>query len=265
MTPRVGRRTLLAFGALALVAFGCSEGNEGNAEGLEPLTPLGTGGDPAGGGESESQPTAAMIGDSITFMSTDPLRAALSGIGLDVRAIDAQVGRRITVGEGGQPYPGTDIVEFIANSDPPDVWVIALGTNDIGQYPDAEAFGTQVQTLLDLVPDDAPWSGSTPGTAPASTRPASSTTPCAPWSVSATTRWSSTGSATVTTKVSSPTIRSIRRLTAPSCSVRWSPTASRRWRRRSDRHPAGCSVRMWFGGSFTPHAHMTAPTPAPCW
>ena len=48
MTPRVGRRTLLAFGALALVAFGCSAGNEGNAEGLEPLTPLGTGGDPAG-------------------------------------------------------------------------------------------------------------------------------------------------------------------------------------------------------------------------
>lgn len=156
MTPRVGRRTLLAFGALALVAFGCSAGNEGNAEGLEPLTPLGTGGDPAGGGESDSQPTAAMIGDSITFMSTDPLRAALSGIGLDVRAIDAQVGRRITVGDGGQPYPGTDIVEFIANSDPPDVWVIALGTNDIGQYPDAEAFGTQVQTLLDLIPDDAP-------------------------------------------------------------------------------------------------------------
>jgi lysophospholipase L1-like esterase len=73
-----------------------------------------------------------------------------------VRAIDAQVGRRITVGEGGQPYPGTDIVEFIANSDPPDVWVIALGTNDIGQYADAEAFGTQVQTLLDLLPDDAP-------------------------------------------------------------------------------------------------------------
>jgi lysophospholipase L1-like esterase len=107
-----------------------------------------------------------MIGDSITFMSTDPLRADLTGIGLDVRAIDAQVGRRISVGEGGQPYPGTDIVEFIANSDPPDVWVIALGTNDIGQYPDAGEFGAQVQALLDLIPDDAPliwvdtWDGS---------------------------------------------------------------------------------------------------------
>ena len=154
MTPRLDRRTVLAIGALAVVAFACS--SEGDDAGLEPLSPVRTGADPADGEESGSQPTVAMIGDSITFMSTDPLRAALTGIGLDVRAIDAQIGRRITVGEGGRPYPGTDIVEFIANSDPPDVWVIALGTNDIGQYPDAEAFGTQVQTLLDLIPDDAP-------------------------------------------------------------------------------------------------------------
>jgi GDSL-like Lipase/Acylhydrolase family len=162
MTPRLDRRTLLAIGALAVVAFACSEGDDA---GLEPLSPLGTGGDPAGGEESGSQPTVAVIGDSITFMSTDPLRADLSGIGLDVRAIDAQIGRRITAGEGGRPYPGTDIVEFIANSDPPDVWVIALGTNDIGQYADAEEFAVQVQALLDLLPDDAPlawvdtWAG----------------------------------------------------------------------------------------------------------
>ena len=162
MFPRVDRRTLLAIGALAVVAFACSEGDD---TGIEPLSPLGTGSD-QDGGEPGSQPTVAMIGDSITFMSTDPLRADLSGIGLDVRAIDAQIGRRITVGEGGQPYPGTDIVEFIANSDPPDVWVIALGTNDIGQYPDAGEFGAQVQALLDLLPDDAPlvwvdtWDGS---------------------------------------------------------------------------------------------------------
>ena len=53
MSPRVGRRTLLAIGALVLVAFACTEGDEGT-RGLEPLTPLGTGADPAGGGESES-------------------------------------------------------------------------------------------------------------------------------------------------------------------------------------------------------------------
>jgi hypothetical protein len=160
MFPRVDRRTLLAVGALAVVAFACSEGDD---TGTEALSPLGT---DSSGQPSGSPPTVAMIGDSITFMSTDPLRADLSGIGLDVRAIDAQIGRRITVGEGGQPYPGTDIVEFIANSDPPDVWVIALGTNDIGQYPDAGEFGAQVQALLDQIPDDAPlvwvdtWDGS---------------------------------------------------------------------------------------------------------
>ena len=98
-----------------------------------------------------------MIGDSITFMSTEPLQAALAATGLEVLAIDAQVGRRITVGEGGRPYPGTEIVEYIANSsDPPDVWVIALGTNDIGQYADAGEFAAQVQTLLDLLPAAAP-------------------------------------------------------------------------------------------------------------
>ena len=97
-----------------------------------------------------------MIGDSITFMSTEPLQAELSDTGLEVLAIDAQVGRRITVGDRGQPYPGTDIVEFIANSNPPDVWVIALGTNDIGQYADAAEFAAQVQALLDLLPDAAP-------------------------------------------------------------------------------------------------------------
>jgi lysophospholipase L1-like esterase len=98
-----------------------------------------------------------MIGDSITFMSTEPLQATLSATGLEVLTIDAQVGRRITVGENGQPHAGTDVVAFIANGEPrPDVWVIALGTNDIGQYPDAAEFGAQVQGLLDLIPPDAP-------------------------------------------------------------------------------------------------------------
>jgi hypothetical protein len=106
-----------------------------------------------------------MIGDSITFMSMESLQAELSETGLEVLAIDAQVGRRIAVGDSGRPYPGTDIVEFIANSEPPDMWVIALGTNDIGQYADAGEFAAQVQALLDLLPAAAPlvwvdtWAG----------------------------------------------------------------------------------------------------------
>jgi hypothetical protein len=153
MSPRPRRRTLLAIGALVLVAGGCTDDRN-----VEPLARAATGTDPSGGDGSLDAPpeTVAMIGDSITFMSTEPLQAALSGTGLDVLAIDAQVGRRITVGENGRPYPGVEIVEYIANSEPPDVWVIALGTNDIGQYPDAGEFAVQVHALLDLIPAAAP-------------------------------------------------------------------------------------------------------------
>jgi lysophospholipase L1-like esterase len=144
---------VLALGALALVAGACSDGN-----GVDSLERLQNGTDPSGDdGSLDSPPeTLAMIGDSITFMSTEPLQAELTGTGLEVLAIDAQVGRRITVGDRGQPYPGTEIVDFIANSDPPDVWVIALGTNDIGQYADAAEFAAQVHALLDLLPAAAP-------------------------------------------------------------------------------------------------------------
>ena len=137
--------------------------------GVEPVARAATGTDPAGDGPLDSTPeTVAMIGDSITFMSTEPLQAALAATGLEVLAIDAQVGRRITVGEGAGPIPAPTIVEFIANSEPPDVWVIALGTNDIGQYADAGEFAAQVQTLLDLLPAAAPlvwidtWDGDQP-------------------------------------------------------------------------------------------------------
>jgi lysophospholipase L1-like esterase len=150
MSPRHGHRTLFAFGALVLVAGACSDG-----DGVDSLERLENGTDP-GDGSLDSPETLAMIGDSITFMSTEALQAELSDTGLEVLAIDAQVGRRITVGDSGQPYPGTEIVDFIANSDPPDVWVIALGTNDIGKYADGAEFAAQVQALLDLLPAAAP-------------------------------------------------------------------------------------------------------------
>ena len=115
-------------------------------------------------------------------------------------AIDAQVGRRITVGDRGQPYPGTEIVDYIANSNPPDVWVITLGTNDIGKYADGAEFAAQVQALLDLLPEAAPLVGSTRGTAPNSTRPNSSTRHSARSSVSVTMPSSPTGRVTPTTE-----------------------------------------------------------------
>jgi lysophospholipase L1-like esterase len=101
--------------------------------------------------------TLAMIGDSITFMSQTALQTRLGATFPDV-VIDAQVGRRITVGDNGQPYAGTEVVDFIVANTvaPPDVWVIALGTNDVAQYAGAADYRTLVDELLAPIPADAP-------------------------------------------------------------------------------------------------------------
>jgi len=95
-----------------------------------------------------------MVGDSITFMSREPLGEAFEELGLDVVAIDAQVGRRLTVGTR-QLYPGVDVVQVMAATQEPDLWVVALGTNDIAKY-DAEGYAEQIRMLLADVPDGAP-------------------------------------------------------------------------------------------------------------
>lgn len=121
----------------------------------------------AGGGADESQiehaviearpRTVAMVGDSITVSAAEKIEAKLTALDLDVLAIDAQSGRRMTVGEQGRLYTGADIVEFVSNGTAePDLWVVALGTNDIGQYGDREHVVEQVEAVLDRMPDDVP-------------------------------------------------------------------------------------------------------------
>ena len=59
---------------------------------------------------------------------------------------DAEGGQFGRVGEDEPLDEGAD----------PDVWVIALGTNDIAKYASSEEYGEVVQQLLDLLPADAP-------------------------------------------------------------------------------------------------------------
>jgi lysophospholipase L1-like esterase len=152
MDRRMDRRTLLR----ALLAGGASVAvaacGDLASSGDDTLAPVDGGDD---GAEQAAPRSVVVVGDSITFMSTDALRRGLTDLGLDVLAIDAQVGRRMTVGTD-LLYPGTAVVEFVAASEPPDLWVIALGTNDIGQYADAAAYEAEVRTLLGTVPEDAP-------------------------------------------------------------------------------------------------------------
>lgn len=105
---------------------------------------------------AERPSSVAVVGDSITVASAEPLDVALAGLGLEVVAIEAQVGRRMTVGERDRLYTGADIVELVANQRSPELWVIALGTNDIGQYADQDEVAEQIRALLARLPDDAP-------------------------------------------------------------------------------------------------------------
>jgi len=102
--------------------------------------------------------SVAMIGDSITQGSEDALRFTFTVAGLDTIDIDGLTSRRIQLGGGkGQPESGMQALERMLDAGiDPDVWVIALGTNDVGQYSDPEEYRRLVREVLDALPDDTP-------------------------------------------------------------------------------------------------------------
>jgi lysophospholipase L1-like esterase len=96
----------------------------------------------------------AMVGDSITVGSEDELVAAFAELGLDDAEIDAQSGRRMVVDQG--ITSGLDgVADVLAEGDPPDLWVIALGSNDVAGYAPEEYAGA-IDELLAAIPAEAP-------------------------------------------------------------------------------------------------------------
>lgn len=142
---------------LGVAATGCGDDEHGEAAGGTLALSAGmVPDDPAvdltpssDGGRRE----VVMIGDSITVASAPLIVADAAGRGIEV-AVHAEVGRRIAV--GGDPPAGTDVLaDLLADADPT-VVVVALGTNDIGQYATAEEYAGQIDELLDLLPDAVP-------------------------------------------------------------------------------------------------------------
>lgn len=161
--PQLSRRALLA-GALGLAVTlaGCARTPSSAADSLA------TGGTSNGPGATSpadasvdvdrSAPTSVVvIGDSITDGSAAELDAALRAVGVDDITIDAQVSRRIAVGGGpNEPRSGVQALQRLLDTGAaPDVWVIALGTNDVDKYADDD-YPELVRTLLDMVPSGAP-------------------------------------------------------------------------------------------------------------
>ncbi|MGH9270955.1 MAG: GDSL-type esterase/lipase family protein [Ilumatobacteraceae bacterium] len=97
--------------------------------------------------------TVAVVGDSITNGSEMALREQLGVLDVDITVIDAEDGRRmVSDGMGGS---GIQSLTMLA-SNPPDLWVIALGTNDVGQYEGAEGYAPVIDELIAAVPAEAP-------------------------------------------------------------------------------------------------------------
>ena len=95
----------------------------------------------------------AIIGDSLTLSSQEELAATLDALGVEIAAFDAAEGRRINHAVDGETS-GTDAAATIATAGQPDVWVIALGTNDVpGFGPDG--YRADIEALLAEIPDDA--------------------------------------------------------------------------------------------------------------
>ena len=161
---------------LALALTGCG-GSSSDAAGAEtetgepfeesPLPTIGLGSDLgaiSGSTELRSIDTGevdsiVMIGDSITVGATPHLEERFAAMGFDDVAISAQNSKRIGMSFGDNAS-GADIASFVAaarEGDPAHtLWVIALGTNDAGQYDGSDEVATVVDEVLAAVPTEAP-------------------------------------------------------------------------------------------------------------
>jgi lysophospholipase L1-like esterase len=147
------------------VLVGCTATDSSSGNAAVPQPAIDVSGNPAElSGASDSSAVGAaninsvvMIGDSITKGSTPYLDERFGLLGLD-HLIEAENGKRMAVSAQNNPS-GAVLAGFLAEHGDGDhsdeVWVVALGTNDISQYAGSDAIAVAVDTVLDQVPDDA--------------------------------------------------------------------------------------------------------------
>ncbi len=156
----ISRRSLLRVGAsggllAALAACGdngvrAAGSNRNPAAAGSPTASKDAG--PAGSAVPVKPTRFAMVGDSITQASSKALTSLLTTRGFTEIAIEAQVSRRIVVGDGkAAPLSGVKtLYTMIAKGAKPDVWAIAMGTNDVGKYPDAAAYAALIDQMMTM-------------------------------------------------------------------------------------------------------------------
>lgn len=108
---------------------------------------------------ADSVDSITMIGDSITVASTEAIEQQFDQLGFDDVTIVAQNGKRM--GETfGDNTSGVRIADYLASEfdgDPEEnLWIVALGTNDISQYTEAGELEAVVDSIIDAVPTESP-------------------------------------------------------------------------------------------------------------
>jgi lysophospholipase L1-like esterase len=155
---RISRRDLLRAGAAtgflaALAACGDagvhSSASDKTGTVAEPVVPTGVGKLPA---PEVTRTKFAMVGDSITKASSKSLTEVLGGQGFTDITIEAEVSRRITVGDGkGEPLSGVKTLSaMMEDGVAPDVWGIAMGTNDVGKYKNADEYADLIDQMMSM-------------------------------------------------------------------------------------------------------------------
>jgi lysophospholipase L1-like esterase len=101
--------------------------------------------------------SVVMIGDSITNGARPFIEERFELLGLE-HVVEAQDGKRMASSSDDNPS-GADVAAVMAASDgdhTDEVWVIALGTNDIGQYDTDDEIAAAVDAVLAEVPQEVP-------------------------------------------------------------------------------------------------------------
>lgn len=99
--------------------------------------------------------SVAIVGDSLTVSAEEEITAALAMGGVGEVVFDAAEGRRINHATDGKTSGVTAAEELAAAPGEPDLWVVALGTNDVpGFGPDG--YRADIEALLAEIPSGAP-------------------------------------------------------------------------------------------------------------
>jgi lysophospholipase L1-like esterase len=150
----IAPRHLLIVVVALLVSAGCSvvttETSSGSVDGPATI-------DATSNGATDID-SVVMIGDSITNGARPFIEERFGLLGLD-HVVEAQDGKRMASSSGDNPS-GADVAAVMAASGDGDhtdeVWVIALGTNDIGQYDTDDEIAAAVDAVLAEVPQEVP-------------------------------------------------------------------------------------------------------------